>query len=83
MKKQLLSWAQNPTYDNMWNRLALTGKGTLVAASVWHDESDKFHANILNLNGEGVALISEGGFSNIQEAQVFADKELKRQGYTF
>jgi hypothetical protein len=83
MKKQLLSWAPNQTYDNLLSRLAFTGKGTLVAASVWNDDDGAFHASILNLDGPGDAMITKDNFKTIEEAKAFADQELKRQGYNF
>lgn len=81
MKKQLLSWAQNPTYNNKWDRLALTKQGTLVAAWVWKDESEKFNASVFNTL-EGEALITKRNFDTAQSAKEFADQELKRQGYS-
>jgi hypothetical protein len=79
MTKQLLSWAQNFTHNNKWDRLAKTTKGTLVAASVWQGENEKFSTSV----GAGETLITKGGFDSMQTAKQFADDELKEQGYSF
>lgn len=80
MKEQLMSWAQNPTFENKWDRLAFSKRGTFVIAWVW-TEDDKFNANVMNLHGEGDAVLSQKGFASLEDAKTFADGELKKQGY--
>lgn len=80
MKKQLLSWAQNLTHPNKWDRLGFRVKATFVAAWVWHEDG-VFRANIFNELPSGDPLI-RADFSTLEKAQAFADQELKKQGYS-
>ena len=82
MNNILLSWASSHTFSNKWDRLAKTKKGTYVAAWVWMNEEEQYHSNIFNTLPEGDPIITKICVS-LQEAQDFANKELKRQGFQF
>ena len=80
MKQQLFSWAQDLSLQNKWNRIAMTGRGTFVAASVWLDE-EAYNANVHLVEERRVE--SKNNFKSLEEAQSFADDLLRKQGFKF
>lgn len=78
--KKSFSWASNLTFENKWDKLVLTSKGAFVAAWVSTQDWTTYNATVLNLDKPGPATI-EGSFKSLEQAQQFADKELKKQGF--
>jgi len=77
---QLLSWATDLTNcTTQWNRLALTKKGSFMAAKIFLTTDNTYDATVYTkLPDKDTATAN---FKTLQDAQAFADKELKRQGF--
>jgi len=77
---KIFSWTTNPTHNNKWDRMVLTKNGAYIAANIIVNEDNIFTSSIVNTEFEGDKVITKT-FSSLEAAKIFADSELKNQGF--
>ncbi len=76
---KIFSWTSNQTYNNRWDRMALTNKGSYIVAHIIKNDDDTFASNV-QPSLPNQSMITES-FSSLEAAKSFADKEIAKQGF--